>query len=136
FVQDLGSSNGTFVNNQKVSKHRLIESDTITVGGINLLFSPSDDPPPAPIGMPLNFSSEEVPLGAFGMSPGGGAFGASPAPGGGFGALAAPAPGLPSRPTAPHPSGVEIRDDDEEEAGEDYSLDASIVFDASSFVAE
>lgn len=133
FVQDLGSSNGTFVNNQKVSKHRLIESDTITVGGINLLFSPSDDPPPAPVSAPLNFSSEEVPLGAFGMSPGG-AFGASPAPGG-FGALAAPAPG-PTRLTAPHPSGVEIRDDDEEEAGEDYSLDASIVFDASSFVAE
>lgn len=122
YVQDLGSSNGTYVNNQKISKHRLAEADTITVGGINLLFS-HDGEAPKP---PLNFSSEEVPLGAFGLSPGGGggfaAFGASPAP----------------SETAPPPptSGIVLRDDDEDEALADYSLDASIIFDASTFVED
>ena len=58
FVQDLGSSNGTYVNNLKISKHILIESDTITVGGINLLYSDNDGPGPVPA---LNFSTAAAP---------------------------------------------------------------------------
>ncbi|MBL4845634.1 MAG: FHA domain-containing protein [Planctomycetes bacterium] len=139
YVQDLGSSNGTYVNNQKISKHLLCEADQITVGGINLLFS-NDDNAPLPQTManrppPLNFSSEEVPLGAFGLSPGGGpggGFGASPGPGpGGFGVTPAPV-GV----AADHNStGVVMRDDDdEEEAAADYSIDASMVFSQSSMI--
>lgn len=144
FVEDLGSSNGTYVNNQKISKHRLIESDTITVGGINLLFSPSDTPPAAPAAN-LNFSSEEVPLGAFGMAPGGGpqpaGFGASPFPGMSPGAPTAafgsgPAPSALAAAPRPPSGGIVLTDDDDDEAEADFSLDASIVFDAKSLVAE
>ena len=130
FVTDLGSSNGTFVNNQKITKHHLTESDTITVGGINLLFAEDESATVAvPAGQnPLAFSNEDVPLGAFGLNPGGG-----------FGGAPAPTPGALPRPTAPAPrksEAVVLREDDEEEAGEDFSLDASIVFDATSLVAE
>ena len=38
-VEDLGSSNGTYVNSRRVTKHTLEHADTITVGGINLLFT-------------------------------------------------------------------------------------------------
>ena len=82
FVQDLGSSNGTYVNNQRIQKHALIESDMITVGGINLRFSNADTHAhdatmPLP---PLSLSGEDMALGAFGASPGGGGFGTTPAP--------------------------------------------------------
>lgn len=141
YVQDLGSSNGTYINNQKISKHLLAEADTITVGGINLLFS-NDNRAPLPGGgggrPPLNFSSEEVPLGAFGLNPGGGpggggGFGASPGPaGGGFGATPAPAHAAPDDQNA---TGVIMRDDDEDEAGAaDYSIDASMVFHSSALL--
>ncbi|MGE0709354.1 MAG: adenylate/guanylate cyclase domain-containing protein [Planctomycetota bacterium] len=139
-VQDLGSSNGTYVNNQRISKHLLNEADTITVGGINLLFS-HDEHQGAPTGpgpgmagrAPLNFSSEEVPLGAFGLSPGGGAgFGASP----GFGAAGGAPATAPAARQDQNATGVILREDDEEEAAADYSLDASIVFDASALMGE
>src|SRR5256885_2633768 len=42
FVTDLGSSNGTYVNNNRITKHLLAENDTITVGGINLRYSKGD----------------------------------------------------------------------------------------------
>lgn len=114
-VHDLGSSNGTYVNNQRISRHPLIESDTITVGGINLRFSVADEAPAAP---PLSLSGDDVALGAFGASPGG--FGAAPgAPAGGVGVAAVAAP----------PKAAVVLKEDEEEAGEDYSLDASVVFD-------
>jgi adenylate cyclase len=117
-VMDLGSSNGTYVNNQRITRHILNESDTITVGGINLLYSASDNGgiPPG-----LSASSEEVQLGAFGHSPapmGGGG-------GGGFGANPMPALGV-TQP-AVNPSSVVLKED-EDDAGEDYSLDASIIF--------
>ncbi|MEZ0229900.1 MAG: adenylate/guanylate cyclase domain-containing protein, partial [Planctomycetota bacterium] len=138
FVTDLGSSNGTYVNNNRITKHLLIENDTITVGGINLRFTKGDgtnlvaDPigtgsnpvnnalPGAAIGTPqgppsrkLSFSQEEVPVGAFGSMPGTTPMGAPEA----------------------HPgqsaSQVVLKDDQEEAGGaEDYSLDASIVFSA------
>jgi adenylate cyclase len=128
FVQDLGSSNGTYVNNQRIQKHLLIESDIITVGGINLRFSNANDGA-APMGpSPLSLSSEEVAIGAFGASPGG--FGASP---GGFGV----SPGAAGAAVAQQPgsSSALVLKEDEEESGEDYSLDASIVFDAKTIAA-
>jgi adenylate cyclase len=134
-VQDLGSSNGTYVNNQRISKHLLQEADTITVGGINLLYS-FDNAQTAAANMarsPLNFSSEEVPLGAFGINPGGLGFGASP--GGSPGGMAmTPQPG--GAELDQNSTGVILREDDEEEAAADFSLDASIVFDASALMAD
>lgn len=120
FVQDLGSSNGTYVNNQRIQKHALIESDMITVGGINLRFSNSDQVNDATMPLPpLSLSSEEMALGAFGASPGG-AYGAAPAPRGATGRLT---PGG----VVEQKSGVVLKED-EDEAEADYSVDASIVF--------
>src|SRR5437588_1176199 len=141
FVTDLGSSNGTYVNNNRITKHLLIENDTITVGGINLRYSKGDgsnivaDPigntpappgslqvgpgtfPVGPAGPPsrkLSFSQEEVPVGAFGSMPSTTPMGADP------GAHASASA-----------SQVVLKDDPQESEGggaEDYSLDASIVF--------
>lgn len=119
FVQDLGSSNGTYVNNQRIQKHRLLESDMITVGGINLRYSNTNDNISATVAHPLSLSSEEVALGAFGAMPSTSPYGASPAP------LATgrlqPLGGEPK-------SGVVLKEDEEEGAEADYSVDASIVF--------
>ncbi|RMG11048.1 MAG: FHA domain-containing protein [Planctomycetota bacterium] len=122
YVEDLGSSNGTYVNNIRITKHPLSERDTITVGGINLLYSDSNAPDGADGLAPnLQFSSEDVNVGAFGLNPAG--FGSSPAP-------EERETTIPVRPQRP---AVALRDDDEDEAAEDYSLDASIVFDATTF---
>jgi adenylate cyclase len=139
FVTDLGSSNGTYVNNNRITKHLLLENDTITVGGINLRFSRGDGstietnaptaalPPGLGLPMPaigglqtpnpgapsrkLSFSQEEVPVGAFGIGP------QTPV----------------NKATNPSASASQIvmKDDSAEEgAADDYSLDASIVFSA------
>lgn len=121
FVQDLGSSNGTYVNNQRIQKHALIESDMITVGGINLRFSNTDDasnPGGLPL-PPLSLSGEDMALGAFGASPGAAGYAASPVPAGATGRL--------SKAGVEAKSGVVLKED-EDEAEADYSVDASIVF--------
>lgn len=122
FVQDLGSSNGTYVNNQRIQKHRLLESDMITVGGINLRYSNTNDNLGATMPHPLSLSSEEVALGAFGAAPAGAQFGASPA--------GMPIAGATGRlaPMQEAKSGVVLKEDEEEGAEADYSVDASIVF--------
>jgi len=130
FVEDLGSSNGTYVNNQRIGKHALVDADTITVGGINLRYSVSDEAPVATGSGGLSSSSDEIHLGAFGGEPGG--FGANPAPAGVAAGVAAGVPGAPTAKQAGKP--VVLREDDEEEAAEDYALDASIVFDASTII--
>ena len=38
FVQDLNSTNGTFVNNKRISKHHLDNSDVITIGNHSLTY--------------------------------------------------------------------------------------------------
>jgi len=38
FVQDMGSTNGTFVNNKKVTKHHLRNGDVIAIGKHSLIF--------------------------------------------------------------------------------------------------
>jgi len=37
-IRDLDSPNGTFVNDQEVSEHQLVDGDRITIGGIELVF--------------------------------------------------------------------------------------------------
>lgn len=49
FIQDLGSTNGTFVNNKRVTKHHLKHGDVITIGKHSLSYvnegqtKPADD---------------------------------------------------------------------------------------------
>lgn len=38
FVQDLGSTNGTYVNNKKITKHHLKDGDSIAVGKYTLVY--------------------------------------------------------------------------------------------------
>jgi len=38
FIQDLSSTNGTFINNKKISKHHLRNGDTITIGKHALVY--------------------------------------------------------------------------------------------------
>lgn len=38
FVQDLGSTNGTFVNNKKITKHHLHNGDVITIGKHSMVY--------------------------------------------------------------------------------------------------
>ena len=50
FIRDLGSSNGTFVNNQRVQETRLSAGDQLIVGPINFVVQvdgrPAEIPPP------------------------------------------------------------------------------------------
>lgn len=43
FVQDLGSTNGTFVNNKKITKHHLKNGDVITVGKHTMVYFSEND---------------------------------------------------------------------------------------------
>lgn len=38
FIQDLGSTNGTFINNKRVAKHHLRNGDTVVIGQHTLLY--------------------------------------------------------------------------------------------------
>jgi len=38
FIQDLGSTNGTFISNKKITKHHLRNGDTIVIGKHSLIF--------------------------------------------------------------------------------------------------
>jgi len=51
FVEDLGSTNGTLVNNRKITKHHLKNGDAIVIGKHDLVFvSDSPDDMPATVG--------------------------------------------------------------------------------------
>ena len=43
FVQDLGSTNGTFVNNKRITKHHLKNGDVVTVGKHTMVYFSDDD---------------------------------------------------------------------------------------------
>ena len=55
YIEDLGSTNGTFVNGEKISSCKLKEGDRILIGTsiIKLVFEDFDGtmPPPAPMGI-------------------------------------------------------------------------------------
>lgn len=42
FVEDLGSTNGTFVNDRKISKWALVDNDVITIGKHSIVFLDED----------------------------------------------------------------------------------------------
>jgi len=42
FIQDLGSTNGTFVNNKQITKHHLRNGDTISIGKHTLVYIAED----------------------------------------------------------------------------------------------
>jgi len=48
FIEDLGSTNGTFLNDSKVQKQKLKNSDRINVGKHSLIFQDEVAPPPPP----------------------------------------------------------------------------------------
>lgn len=41
YVEDMGSSNGTYLNNQKVTRHEVTDGDAVTIGKYILLFEHS-----------------------------------------------------------------------------------------------
>lgn len=47
FIQDLGSTNGTFVNNKRVTKHHLKHGDVITIGKHTLSYVNEEQAKPA-----------------------------------------------------------------------------------------
>jgi len=102
-VADMGSANGTYVNNVRITRYNLAHADMVTVGGIQLQFFADDAAP--------------VASGAAGGLDADGMFGAPTQMG------VAP-------PVAPPPSGVVMREDDEEDSEVDFTLDASMVFSA------
>ena len=55
WVEDLGSTNGTFVNEKKIVKYELLDGDEIIIGKHSLLFSFVDKS-----GNPINFDETMV----------------------------------------------------------------------------
>src|SRR5438067_3994475 len=49
FLEDLGSTNGTFVNGKSVTKHFLRDLDRIDIGRENLIYYADDDAKPEPL---------------------------------------------------------------------------------------
>lgn len=47
-IEDLGSSNGTWVNGQRVARASLSDGDRIKLGGVELVFRDAPAPPPLP----------------------------------------------------------------------------------------
>jgi pSer/pThr/pTyr-binding forkhead associated (FHA) protein len=47
FIQDLGSTNGTYVNNKKITKHHLKHGDSITIGKHTLSYVNENQAQPA-----------------------------------------------------------------------------------------
>jgi pSer/pThr/pTyr-binding forkhead associated (FHA) protein len=48
-LEDLGSTNGTFVNGRKVGKATLADGDKLTIGRVQFVAKPeANDPPPSP----------------------------------------------------------------------------------------
>lgn len=43
FIQDLGSTNGTFVNNKQITKHHLRNGDTVSIGKHTLVYVAEED---------------------------------------------------------------------------------------------
>ena len=43
FIQDLGSTNGTFVNNKQITKHHLRNGDTVSIGKHTLVYVTEED---------------------------------------------------------------------------------------------
>jgi pSer/pThr/pTyr-binding forkhead associated (FHA) protein/DNA repair exonuclease SbcCD ATPase subunit len=126
YVEDLGSSNGTHVNNQRVSKHRLTHNDVVRCGSLLLRYV-EDGPlvapnPGRPAAAPAQPAAQVPGMGAaqpgqqYGAGYGAGAPGYPGAQGGAYGAEAgastpsyagAPAGGNPFAPAADYGAGAQ-----------------------------
>ena len=65
WLQDLGSSNGTFVNGKRITRHLLAEGDTITVGDVQLRWSLAEAPRRAP---PVSPAAQDPPTEPFNVA--------------------------------------------------------------------
>ncbi len=76
WIEDLGSTNGTFVNGEKITSVKLKEGDRILIGSsiIKLVYEENDgsNPPPAPLGISTlgNASIEDVRIPSPGVTSG------------------------------------------------------------------
>lgn len=57
-VEDLGSSNGTFVNEQRIQKQALAHADVVRCGSLQVRFVETADPAPAAVQKPKTMSLE------------------------------------------------------------------------------
>ncbi len=60
FIEDLGSTNGTFLNDEKVQKQKLKNTDCINVGKHALIFQDEVAPPPPPPPPPKESDSDKT----------------------------------------------------------------------------
>jgi len=61
FVQDLGSTNGTFVNGKLIEQAEIADRDVLTTGNFMFTFQATEQPPPSNIGQTiLSFKQEDV----------------------------------------------------------------------------
>ncbi|MEK6549213.1 MAG: FHA domain-containing protein, partial [Nitrospirota bacterium] len=60
FIEDLGSTNGTFINDAKVQKQKLKNTDCIKVGKHALIFQDEVAPPPPPPPPPKESDSDKT----------------------------------------------------------------------------
>ncbi len=78
-VADLGSTNGTLVNDAKISRHALKDGDVIAIGEVTLRFELAEDEKPAAKAAPARASLADV---LAGKAAPGAASGAAPGAGG------------------------------------------------------
>jgi predicted component of type VI protein secretion system len=72
-VADLGSTNGTLVNDEKISRHSLKDGDLIAIGEVTLRFELAEDEKPKKSAAPARASLADVLSGKAPASPGVGA---------------------------------------------------------------
>ena len=60
FIEDLGSTNGTFLNDAKVQKQKLKNTDRVSVGKHSLIFQDEVAPPPPPPPPPKESESDKT----------------------------------------------------------------------------
>ena len=64
WVEDLGSSNGTFVNGERIQREELHNEDELRLGDIELVFLSDEVPAPAARSAPASRPAEAAPLGS------------------------------------------------------------------------
>ncbi len=103
FVEDLGSSNGTFVNNQRIQRSRLNDGDEVRCGDFRLAWAelPSNEPAQPPPGPRLVGTLRPQRLAPTSGAPAGGG-GPPPVPATG-GPVARPIGNLPTQQAQPRP---------------------------------
>lgn len=60
YVEDLGSTNGTFVNNRKVQRQQLRDGDLLAIGRFRILYQSESEPPSSRFGETAAISLEAM----------------------------------------------------------------------------